>query len=72
MERTVSANVKAEKKQGDDNKLRQAVSRKRGIRDRFRMQINAKGGRFNLSGITWVCATFRCCDPFLLTMARIP
>ena len=49
MEKTIAVNIKAGKKHGDDNKLRQAVSRQRKIEDRSGMQVNAKGGRFKLS-----------------------
>lgn len=49
MEKTISANIKAGKKHGDDNKLRQAASRQKRIEDRSGMQVNAKGGRFKLS-----------------------
>ncbi|KAI9714517.1 MAG: hypothetical protein M1820_000478 [Bogoriella megaspora] len=49
MEKTIAANMKAGKKQGDDNKLRQAVSRQKRIDDRMGVQVNEKGGRFKLS-----------------------
>lgn len=49
MEKTISNNIKAGKKHGDNNKLRQAVSRQKKIEDRSGMQVNAKGGRFKLS-----------------------
>jgi ATPase subunit of ABC transporter with duplicated ATPase domains len=49
MEKTISTNIKAGKKSGDDNKLRQAVSRRKRIDDRMGMQVNAKGGRFKLN-----------------------
>lgn len=49
MERTISANIKAGKKAGDENKLRQAVSRQKRIADRTGMQVNATGGKFKLS-----------------------
>lgn len=49
MEKTIAANIKAGKKQGDENKLRQAASRQKRIEDRMGMQTNEKGGRFKLS-----------------------
>jgi ATPase subunit of ABC transporter with duplicated ATPase domains len=49
MEKTIAANIKAGKNHGDDNKLRQAVSRQKRLEDRTGMQVNAKGGRFKLS-----------------------
>ncbi len=49
MEKTISSNIKAGKKTGDDKKLRQAVSRQKRITDRTGMQVNATGGRFKLS-----------------------
>lgn len=49
MEKTIAANIKAGKKHGDDNRLRQAVSRQKRIEDRSGMQVNAKGGKFKLS-----------------------
>ena len=49
MEKTIAANIKAGKKHGDDNKLRQAVSRQKKLEDRSGMQVSAKGGRFKLS-----------------------
>lgn len=49
MEKTIAANIKNGKKHGDDNKLRQAVSRQKRVEDRSGMQVNAKGGRFKLS-----------------------
>ena len=49
MEKTIAANIKAGKKHGDDNKLRQAVSRRKKIEDRMGIQANDKGGRFKLS-----------------------
>lgn len=49
MEKSISSNIKAGKKKGDDNKLRQAVSRQKRITDRTGMQVNATGGRFKLS-----------------------
>lgn len=49
MEKTIATNIKAGKKTGDENKLRQAASRKKRIEDRSGMQVNAKGGRFKLS-----------------------
>lgn len=49
MEKTISSNIKAGKKTGDDNRLRQAVSRQKRIADRTGMQANATGGKFKLS-----------------------
>jgi len=49
MEKTIAANIKAGKKHGDDNKLRQAVSRQKRLEDRSGMQVSTKGGRFKLS-----------------------
>ena len=49
MEKTIAANIKAGKKHGDDNRLRQAVSRQKRIEDRSGMQVNAKGAKFKLS-----------------------
>ncbi|KAI9693907.1 MAG: hypothetical protein M1822_003178 [Bathelium mastoideum] len=49
MEKTITANIKAGKKQKDDNKLRQAVSRQKRIEDRMGMQVNEKGHKFKLS-----------------------
>lgn len=49
MEKTISANIKAGKKAGDENKLRQAVSRQKRIADRTGMQVNATGGKFKLN-----------------------
>ena len=48
VEKTIAANIEAGKKHGDDNKLRQAVSRQKKIEDRSGMQVSAKGGRFKL------------------------
>ncbi|KAH9987849.1 putative ABC transporter [Xylariaceae sp. FL0662B] len=49
MEKTIASNIKAGKKHGDDNKLRQAVSRQKRLEDRTGMQVNAKGNKFKLS-----------------------
>ena len=49
MEKTISINIKAGKKTGDENKLRQAVSRQKRIADRTGMQVNAGRGKFKLS-----------------------
>lgn len=49
MEKTISANIKVGKKTGDENELRQAVSRQKRIADRTGMQVNATGGKFKLS-----------------------
>ena len=49
MKETIADNIKAGKKHGDDNRLRQAVSRQKKIEDRSGMQVNARGGRFKLS-----------------------
>lgn len=49
VEKTIINNIRAGKKNGDENKLRQAVSRQKKLEDRMGMQTNAKGGRFKLS-----------------------
>ncbi|KAK3997790.1 putative ABC ATPase [Cladorrhinum sp. PSN332] len=49
VEKTIVNNIRAGKKNGDENKLRQAVSRQKKLEDRMGMQTNAKGGRFKLS-----------------------
>lgn len=49
MEKTISNNIAAAKKQGDDKKLKQAVSRKKRLNERMGMQVNEKGHRFKLS-----------------------
>ncbi|KAK3358576.1 putative ABC transporter [Lasiosphaeria ovina] len=49
VEKTIANNIRAGKKSGDENKLRQAVSRQKKLEDRMGMQTNAKGGRFKLS-----------------------
>ena len=49
MEKQIAVNIKAGKRKGDDNRLRQAVSRQKKIEDRSGMQVNSKGGRFKLS-----------------------
>ncbi|KAI9758165.1 MAG: hypothetical protein M4579_003139 [Chaenotheca gracillima] len=49
MEKTIASNIKAGKKSGDENRLRQAASRKKRIEDRSGMQLNAKGVRFKKS-----------------------
>lgn len=49
MEKTIASNIKAGKKSGDENKLRQAASRRKRIEDRSGMQKNEKGVRFKLS-----------------------
>ncbi|KAL8830870.1 MAG: hypothetical protein Q9191_001195 [Dirinaria sp. TL-2023a] len=49
MEKTIASNIKAGKKSGDENKLRQAASRKKRIEDRSGMQKNEKGVKFKLS-----------------------
>ena len=49
MTKTISANIKAGKKTGDDNKLRMAKSRAKKLEDRAGMQVSATGGRFKLS-----------------------
>jgi ATPase subunit of ABC transporter with duplicated ATPase domains len=49
MEKTISNNIAAAKKQGDDKKLKQAASRKKKLDDRMGMQVNAKGHKFKLN-----------------------
>ena len=49
MEKTIASNIKAGKKSGDENKLRQAASRRKRIEDRSGMQTNENGVRFKLS-----------------------
>jgi hypothetical protein len=49
MEKTIAKNIKVGKKHGDDNKLRQAVSRQKRLEDRMGMQVNAKGAKFKQS-----------------------
>ena len=49
MEKTVRDNIKLGKKTGDDNKLRQAVSRQKRLDDRSGLQVSATGSRFKLS-----------------------
>ncbi|KAF2752747.1 putative ABC ATPase [Pseudovirgaria hyperparasitica] len=49
MSKTISQNIRAGKKSGDDNKLRQAASRQKRLDERSGMQVNAKGGRFKLN-----------------------
>jgi ATP-binding cassette, subfamily F, member 3 len=46
MEQTISNNIRAAKRTGDDKKLKQAVSRQKKLDDRMGMQVNAKGHRF--------------------------
>lgn len=49
MESTVRENIKAGKKSGDDNKLRQAKSRQKKLEDRMGIQVSAKGTKFKLN-----------------------
>ncbi|KAH8912606.1 ABC transporter [Coniochaeta sp. PMI_546] len=49
MQETIARNIKAGKKNDDDNKLRQAKSRQKKLDDRMGMQVNARGGRFKLN-----------------------
>lgn len=49
MEKSISNNIAAAKKQGDDKKLRQAASRKKKLDERMGMQVNAKGHKFKLN-----------------------
>ncbi|OJK04553.1 hypothetical protein ASPACDRAFT_49025 [Aspergillus aculeatus ATCC 16872] len=49
MEATIRENIKAGKKTGDENKLRQAKSRQKKIDNRMGVQVSANGGRFKLN-----------------------
>lgn len=49
MQETIARNMRAGKKNDDDNKLRQAKSRQKKLDDRMGMQVNARGGRFKLN-----------------------
>ncbi|KAB5572558.1 ABC transporter [Coniochaeta sp. 2T2.1] len=49
MQETIARNIKAGKKNDDDNKLRQAKSRQKRLDDRMGMQVNANGRRFKLN-----------------------
>lgn len=49
MNKTVANNIRQGKKTGDENKLRQAKSRKKKLDERIGLEANAKGGRFKLS-----------------------
>lgn len=49
MESSIRENIKAGKKSGDDNKLRQAKSRQKKIDDRMGIQVSAKGTKFKLN-----------------------
>lgn len=49
IQETISRNIKAGKKNDDDNKLRQAKSRQKKLDNRWGMQVNANGRRFKLN-----------------------
>ena len=49
MQKTIQNNLKIGKKTGDDNKIRQAMSRQKKIDDRMGLQVSATGGRFKLN-----------------------
>jgi len=49
IEKSISNNIAAAKKQGDDKKLKQAASRKKKLDERMGMQVSAKGHRFKLN-----------------------
>ena len=49
MEETISKNVKAAKRTGDDKKLKQAASRKKKLDERMGMEVGQNGGRFKLN-----------------------
>jgi len=49
MEKSISNNIAAAKKQGDDKKLKQAASRRKKLDERMGMQVSAKGHRFKLN-----------------------
>ena len=49
IQNTISNNIRAAKKSGDDNKLKQAASRQKKLDERMGLQVSAKGGRFKLN-----------------------
>ncbi len=49
MQDSISNNIQAAKRTGDDKKLKQAVSRKKKLEDRTGMEVSAKGTRFKRS-----------------------
>ncbi|RKU46208.1 hypothetical protein DL546_001869 [Coniochaeta pulveracea] len=49
IQETISRNIKAGKKNDDDNKLRQAKSRQKKLDNRWGLEVSAKGGRFKLN-----------------------
>lgn len=49
MEETIDANVRAAKRTGDDNKLKQAASRRKKIDERTGLEVGLRGGRFKLN-----------------------
>lgn len=49
MEDTITKNIKAAKRTGDDKKLKQAASRRKKIDERSGMEVSSSGGRFKLS-----------------------
>jgi ATPase subunit of ABC transporter with duplicated ATPase domains len=49
MEHTITSNLRAAKRTGDDKKLKQAASRKKKLEERTGMEVGLKGGRFKLN-----------------------
>ena len=49
MEDTISSNVRAAKRTGDDKKLKQAASRQKKLEERTGLEVSKTGGRFKLS-----------------------
>jgi len=49
IQETIARNIRAGKKNDDDNRLRQAKSRQKKLDDRMGLQVSARGGRFKLN-----------------------
>lgn len=49
MEQTITSNIKAAKRTGDDKKLKQAASRKKKLDERTGLEVGLSGGRFKLN-----------------------
>jgi ATPase subunit of ABC transporter with duplicated ATPase domains len=49
MQETIARNIRAGKKNDDENKLRQAKSRQKKLEERTGMEVGLRGGRFKLS-----------------------
>ncbi|ESK98015.1 abc transporter [Moniliophthora roreri MCA 2997] len=49
MEETITGNIRAAHRSGDDKKLKQAVSRQRKLDERMGYQVGLRGGRFKLN-----------------------